>query len=489
MEGRVAEASLIGIDVGTGAVKAILMGLDGRVLDTFVRPYPTARPKPGHAEQNPADWMQGVGAALDRFVRSHDLRGLLGIGLCSQVNTHVFIDQAGEPLWPAMLWQDVRCSDDAAALDARITDEQKGAWFGGPMPIDASHALARMTHVGRTYPGAFARTLHVLLPKDYCALKLTGSVATDPISSVGLVDQKLRYIEDLIALVPGARERLAPLSNFSHCTGHVRNGFPCAGTPVFVGIMDAWAGMFGLGVVRDGNAMYASGTSEVLGMISPDQLATPGVIVFPFHEGIRLHAAPTQSGGASLSWLSTLLGRDADDLSRIVAGTPPSTSAPLFLPHLQGERAPLWDTKSRGVLARIDTVTGPGELSRAVMEGVAFSARLAFEAVEQSAGMVAASLNIGGGGARSDTWCQIRADALKKPLRRVAVLDAAALGAAIIAGVGSGAMPSLEAAIDRLVSFERTFEPRQEFRGYYDAKFGKYQELYADLKSFNEGYG
>jgi xylulokinase len=122
------------------------------------------------------------------------------------------------------------------------------------------------------------------------------------------------------------------------------------------------------------------------------------------------------------------------------------------------------------------------------MEGVALSARLAFEAAEQSAGVVADSLKIGGGGARSDDWCQIRADALGKPLRRVAALDAGTLGAAVIAGVGSGAMPSLETAIDRLVSFERTFEPNDEARGYYDAKFGKYQELYADLKGFNGGY-
>ena len=483
-----AEATLIGIDIGTGAVKAVLMDLDGKVLDTFARPYPTARPKPGHVEQNPADWMLGVSAALDGFARVHDLSGLLGIGLCSQVNTHVFVNDAGEPLLPAMVWQDVRCGDDAAALDTRIADEQKTAWFGGPMPIDASHALARMAHVARLHPDLYARTRHVLLPKDYCALKLTGDVATDPISSVGLVDQELRYIEELIALVPGAREKLAPLSNFSDRVGRVRTGLSCRGTPVFVGIMDAWAGMLGIGVARQGDAMYLSGTSEVLGIVSENVIATPGVIVFPSYEGIRLHAAPTQSGGASLAWLSALLGRDADELSGLVAATSRSDSVPLFLPHLQGERAPLWDTKSRGIFARVDAVTGPGELSRAVMEGVAFSARLAFEAVERSAGFIAGRLNIGGGGARSDVWCQIRADALGKPLRRVAALDAGTLGAAIIAGVGSGAMPSLEAAIDQLVSFERTFEPSNEARGYYDAKFGKYQELYADLKGFNQGY-
>lgn len=483
-----AEASLIGIDIGTGAVKAILMDLDGNVLETFARPYPTARPKPGHVEQDPRDWMEGVLAALDGFAKAHDLSSLAGIGLCSQVNTHVFVDTDDEPLLPAIVWQDVRCGEDAAALDARIAPDQKTAWFGGPMPIDASHALARMAHVARVHPELYARTRHVLLPKDFCALKLTGVVATDPISSVGLVGTDLRYLDDLIALVPGAREKLAPLHDFTHCVGRVRAGLPCAGAPVFVGAMDAWAGMFGIGVTRDGDAMYLSGTSEVLGVVSQQHVPVPGVIVFPPYKNIRLHAAPTQSGGASLGWLSTLLGRDADDISSLVAATPSSDSVPLFLPHLQGERAPLWDIRSRGVFARMDAATGPGELCRATMEGVAFSARLALEAAESSAGATADRVNLGGGGARSDVWCQIRADALGKALRRVSVLDAGTLGAAVIAGVGSGAMRSFEAAADRLVSFERTFEPARSTRDYYDTKFAKYRELYADLKSFNESY-
>jgi xylulokinase len=149
---------LIGIDVGTGAIKAVLMDVDGKALETFARPYPTARPRPGHVEQDPRDWMAGVRDALETFAGAHDLSGLLGIGLCSQVNTHVFIDANSEPLLPAFVWQDGRCSDDAAALDDRITLAQKLVWFGGPMPIDASHALSRMAHVARLHPDLYART-------------------------------------------------------------------------------------------------------------------------------------------------------------------------------------------------------------------------------------------------------------------------------------------------------------------------------------------
>ncbi|MCB1495859.1 MAG: hypothetical protein KDJ86_08755 [Bauldia sp.] len=481
-------ATLIGIDVGTGAVKAILMDLDGNPLGVFSRPYPTARPRPGHVEQDPADWMGSVLAALDEFGRTTDLGGLVGIGLSSQVNTHVFVDESGEPLLPAIVWQDGRCGEDAAALDARITPEEKTAWFGGPMPIDASHALSRIAHVARVHPDLYARTRHVLLPKDYCAMKLTGGVAADPIAAVGLVDSELRYVEGLLDLVPGAKDRLPPLHDFTDAVGTVRDGLPCAGIPVFVGAMDAWSGMFGIGVIRDRDAMYLSGTSEVLGVLSSRRAPTPGVIVFPPYKRITLHVAPTQSGGASLAWVAGLLGRSVEELSPLAAATAPSAAVPLFLPHLQGERAPLWDIDSRGVFARLVTGTGAGELSRSVMEGVAFSARLAFEATERSAGETVDTVNIGGGGARSDIWCQIRADAFGKTIRRVHVLDAGALGAAVIAGLGAGAMPSLEAAVDRLVTFERDFEPDGAMRGYYDDKFGRYQELYADLKPFNASY-
>lgn len=479
---------LIGIDIGTGAVKAVLAGLDGETIATFAQAYPTARPRPGHVEQNPDDWTELVIAALAGFAAAHDLGGVIGIGLTSQVNTHVFVGADGAPLLPAFVWQDSRAASDAAALDARVTPEEKAAWFGGPMPIDASHALARMAHVARVHPSVFEKTRHVLLPKDYVALRLTGEVAADPISAVGLVDASFAYVEGLIARVPGAREKLPPLMPITHRVGTVRSGFPCAGVPVTIGTMDAWASMFGVGVTRNGEAMYLSGTSEVLGVLSDRHDPTAGVIVFPPWQEITFHAAPTQSGGASLGWLSELLGRDVEAISALVADAPLSESVPLFLPHLEGERAPLWDATSRGVFARIDTSAGPGAFARAVMEGVALSARLALEACERSAAYLPEIVNHGGGGARSDVWCRIRADALGKPLRRARHLDSGTLGAAMIAGLGAGAFASLGEAADRLVSFGPVFEPDPANRGYYDARFEKYQQLYRDLKPFNAGY-
>jgi xylulokinase len=484
----VAQATLIGIDVGTTATKAVLIDETGRRIAAEVRPHPMARPAEGHAEQDPRDWTDSVLAALTSFAAAHDLTGLKGIGLCSQVNTHVFVDADGKPLMPAITWQDTRSATDAAALDARVTAAQKLAWFGGPMPIDASHALSRMAHVQRVHPDVYERTRHVLLPKDYVALHLTGVIASDPISAVGLVDWA-GYVAPLLHLISGAADRLPPLQGITQVVGAVRSGLPCAGVPVVSGTMDAWAGMFGVGVADDGEAMYQCGTSEIPGIVSSSVTPTPGVILFPPYEGIVMHAAPTQSGGATLAWLGAMLRLSPDEMSAMAGTVEPSPVVPLFLPHLQGERAPIWDSQTRGVFARLESRAGAPEMVRAVMEGVALSVRWAFEALEQSAGVAPDIVNIGGGGASSDVWCQIRADALGKPLKRAASPEIAALGAAMLAGVGAGVMPSIAAAAKTLVQFDRVFEPNVALRGYYDEKFASYRELYEALIPFNRRYG
>jgi xylulokinase len=252
--------------------------------------------------------------------------------------------------------------------------------------------------------------------------------------------------------------------------------------------MDAWAGMFGSGVFDDGDAMYQSGTSEVLGIVSSTVNPAPGVVVFPTYAGIVLHAAPTQSGGAALQWLSGLLDVTSAQLSVLAAQSEPGEDVPLFLPHLQGERAPIWDAASRGAFARIDSRAGVPEMARSVMEGVAFSARWAFETLQKSSGLTVSLANISGGGSRSDTWCQIRADALGFALQRTAVPEAAALGAAMLAGLGSGTVSSMREAVRRLVRFDRTFEPHAASQTYYNDKFGHFQALYEALRTINARY-
>ncbi|MBI1416585.1 MAG: carbohydrate kinase [Limimaricola sp.] len=477
------DPTLIGIDIGTTAVKAVLLGRDGQRRAAFSRPYPTRRPAEGRVEQDAGDWARLAREALALFAAHPDRGEVAGIGLTAQVGTHVFVGADLAPLAPAMVWQDTRAAAAGAALDARIAPADKLAWLGAPIPVDASHPLARMAWMATAAPGTWARTAVVMQPKDYVAASLTGQVAADPLSAIGMAGTDLRYAGALIALVPGAAERLPPLVDPLAEVGRIAPGLPLAGTPVFTGTMDAWVSMLGLGVAAEGSAMYLSGTSEVMGIVSATRLPEPGVVTFPGWAGITLHAGPTQAGGAALVWVARLTGQDVGAAASGAAM--PEATSPLFLPHLQGERAPLWDASARGTFAGLTLGDGAPEVTGAVLEGVAFAARLSFEALTRSAGLRPGLLRAGGGGMASDRWCKIRADAFGLPLQRMTGTDPGAVGAAVMAGAGSGLMADLVQAAALLATPEQLFTPDAGASARADRRFALWQELYAQIRPIN----
>ncbi|MEL7215125.1 MAG: FGGY family carbohydrate kinase [Pseudomonadota bacterium] len=469
----------LGIDVGTTSVKAGVMDEAGHRVASFGESYPTQRRAGQIVEQDPEEWLRLIHRALDAFAGYQ----IAAIGLTSQVNTHVFVDAQGAALHPAIVWQDGRAQAEAERLDASVTPEQKQRWWGAPMPIDASHACARMAWMANTQPDVWARTRWVMLPKDYCLFHLTGEAVTDPISNIGLVDTALRYVPEVLALVDGAADRVAPLAPVTRQIGHVRSG-PFAGVPVVCGAMDAWAGLVGAGGAREGSTVYLSGTSEILGISSQTVVPTPGAIVFSECEGIRLHAAPTQSGGDAKAWFAATQGLTLDAMAELVAAHPRSAATPLFLPQLQGERAPLWDADLRAAFLGVSRQTTQADLARAVYEGVAFSARMALETLNASAGLKSDSIACGGGGFRSEAWTQTRADILGVELRVLAAKDPGVLGAATLAALSIGHYSSFGDALDALAVFETVCPPNRALRSLYDDLYGAYAEaitLNADL--------
>ena len=476
---------LIGLDVGTTSVKAGLFDAAGNQLSRFSERYTTHRGANGEVTQNPADWMALVGKALHSVSCELPKGAITAVGLTSQVNTHVFVDHNLQPLLPAFTWQDTRCAGIASELDARVSVADKIAWWGAPLPIDASHVLARMEYVKRLHPDVWAKTSHVLAPKDYCIAKLSGEIVTDPMTAFGVIDSQLQMIEPLVALVDGARRRLPRIAGFTKSAGKIREGLPCAGMPMVVGAMDAWAGFLGAGANQDGDAVYLSGTSEILGLVSKTKVPTPGVIAFPECAGLVIHAGPTQSGAASLDWASRLFNRPVVELLLLVAALAPETPAPAFLPHLDGERAPVWDTQSRGAFAGAMANMGAAEFTLGVLEGVAYSVRLLMQSLQNSAAMRPEALLHAGGGASADIWCQIRADVLGMPVKRLRNLDAGVAGAAMLAGVGVGLFGSIEGAANKFTQIDHIFEPRAHLIQRHDFGFDRYQMLYQQLKPFN----
>jgi xylulokinase len=471
-------AMLIGIDVGTSAVKAALFDMNGNVIRSFSERYPTIRPAPGHVEQDPRDWTRLVYRALAEL-EERDQVG--AVGICSQVNTHVFADDKGEALLSALSWQDTRCAIDAMAIDEKVTADDKIRWWGAPLPVDASHILARMAFIARSAPDLWARTSLVLAPKDYCIFHLTGEAVADPMTSFGILDQRLALIDPLMDLVPGAALRLPRMSGFTSPAGRIRPGLPCAGVPVVTGTMDAWSGLLGAGVSEDGEGVYLSGTSEILGILSHKRHPTAGVISFAECEGIVLHAGPTQSGGASVEWLARLISKSITEVFDLACKAD-IRHVPLFMPHLDGERAPLWDASARGSFTGLTSATGAAELSLAVLEGVAYSARLVFDSLARSAGREADVIHHAGGGATSDLWCQVRSDVLGRPLRRTVMRDAGVLGAALMAGVGTGRYSTLQEATRHFVQFDSEFTSRAENGPRHGERYEAYGQTYEQLR-------
>lgn len=463
------KARFIGIDIGTTSVKAAVIDETGQVISQFSKGYATQRRGGGIVEQSPDDWVQLVAEACAAM----DLEGVIAVGLTSQVNTHVFTAAEGRALLPAIVWQDGRAQSVAAALDAQVSEADKLKWWGAPMPIDASHACARMMWVAQNEPDIWDQTRWVLLPKDYVALHLTGRAVTDAVSSVGLVDTDLTYVTDVLDLVPGARDRVAPLIGVMDTVGTIKEG-PLAGVPLICGTMDAWTGLVGTGGAQEGSSVYLSGTSEIMGISSQKVVPTPGAIVFPDYDGIRLHAAPTQSGGDAKMWFAQSHGLTLEEMTTLVGNTPQGNATPLFLPQLQGERAPLWDADLRAAFLGVSRATSQGDFARAVYEGVAMAARMGLETLQASAAVKSDVILCGGGGFKSDPWNQIRANTLGAELRVLAAGEPGVLGAAMIASVGSGHFAQITDALGALAVYDRTFVPDKTERARLDNLYGIY---------------
>jgi len=478
------DALLAGFDVGTTNAKGALFDLSGEQVAAADSGYEIAWPRPGWVEQDPEDWWRAVLAVLGRLGAEADLGRVAAIGVCSQVNTHVALDAAGRPVAPAITWQDMRCAEVARELDEQLSDADRLQVFGRSDSLYASHLAARAAWLRRTRPDEWARTRWLVSPKDFVNLRLTGELATDVISPVDAVGTDGGYAPRLLELVPGLADVLPPLRPFSHVLGPVtalESGLPPTCRAV-VATMDAWGNLYGSGVTRAGQAMEVAGTSEIIAALSERAVPTVGIVTFIPVDGLRLHAGPTQAGADALRWAAQATGLSVPAALEEAARAAPGAGGLIFLPYLNGERAPIWDATAQGTLFGLQAGQGRPELLRSVLEGVAHSARHVLEQVEVAAGLRVASLRSSGGGSRSDLWCQIKADVLGRPVERLAVVETGVLGAALLAGVGAGLLPDLATAAEAMVHGERTFEPDPRRCERYTELYAVYRELYPALK-------
>jgi len=477
-----ADPVYLGIDVGSTATKGTVFDGTGTPLGSGSAGYPVHRPSPDRAEQSAQDWITAVDEVVRQIAGQVDLGSVRSIGITSQVDTHVLVDEDLDPLLPAILWQDVRTAGRADELNAALGSDGRRAGWGDDRPLDASNPVVRALWLAEHEPLAWERSRWLLLPKDLVNARLTGSPGADPLGSFKVVGADARYVPG-VAHAPGLADRLPALLAPEDRVGSTTrdwSGIP-AGTTVANGTMDAFGNVLGSGLSVPGDAMLVIGTSVIVGAVGVGGTSGPGVVEFAPYRGRQVHAGPTQSGGDSLRWWAAATGHPVEDVLAAAATAPPGAGGVVFAPHLLGERAPLWDGDVRAWFTGLHAGAGFAELSRAVLEGVACSARELLEAVEVAAGCPLGRIVVSGGGARSSLWCQVMADVLGRPVQVSLERDTAVVGAATLAAAAhTGSDPWVQGTA--LARDARAHTPDPATRARHDALFELYRATYDALR-------
>ena len=494
----------IGIDIGTSGTKTALFDEGGVLLASYTGEYPMRQPCNGYAEQDPADWWHAVVNGLRAVLGKSGISAadVGGIGLSGQMHSMVMLDENDRVLRPAILWCDQRTAAECAEITALVGAERL-------MAITMSPALTGFTAskilwVRNNEPQVYGKCRRVLLAKDYIRYMLTGELATDVSDASGtqLLDIAARdWSAEVLSKLGIDRAWLPRVVESLEITGALSataaelTGL-CKGTPVVGGAGDNAAAAVGTGVVRDGTAFTTIGTSGVVfahtSVLSPDPKgrfhtfcsAVPGA----WHVmGVTL------SAGLSLKWFrdnfctseleaAEQMGIDPYILmDRAAAEIPIGSDRLLYLPYLMGERTPLLDPYARGMFFGLSAMHSRAHLLRAVMEGVTFSLRDCLSLFKQQ-GIRPVSMMACGGGGSSPLWRQMLADVFGCSVRTAKSAEGGALGAAILAGVGTGAYASVEQGCDALIRMKAEQAPIAENVQAYQPYYELYSGLYAKVK-------
>lgn len=458
---RAATPAVLGLDLGTSEAKAVLVGLDGVLLGLGRAGYPTATGPDGRAEQDPRAWWAAIGTAVRSLAAALVGAEVLAISCVGQGPTLAVLDAAGEPVRPAVTWLDRRPGNGGFGL------------------------LPRMAWLASVEPGAVADARWLLSAWDAAGLWLSGEAAWtvqahETVPSAGELDAAGVPAASLAAAVPfGTR-----LGGLRPDAARVL-GLP-AGTPVVAGVNDGTASMLGAGLLAAGDAVDTGGTSGGLGIYADRQVTVPGLFAAPAPLPRRWVVGGAMAAlGASVDWLRgpVLGGRwSLDELLAEAGRVAPGADGLVFLPYLAGERAPVFDDDARGAFFGLTLGHAAPHLARAALEGAAFAMR-SVAAPLAAAGAPIRELRLTGRPTLDDTWAQIKADVLGVPVAIPSVGETAAVGAAILAATGVGAVPSLEGGVAAMTAVARRLEPDPANRLVYDTAFDTFQALYPALRA------
>jgi xylulokinase len=492
----------IGIDVSTTATKALLCDERGTVVAVASHEYPYDTPRPLWSEQDPSLWWDGAVHSIRAVMAEAKIgaNAVGGIGLTGQMHGLVLLDEHDRVLRPSILWNDQRTAAECDEIREKVGFERL-------IQITGNNALTGFTApkilwVRRHEPDVFAKARHVLLPKDYVRLRLTGVHAMDVADGAGTILMDLRsrsWSDEVLGALGIPRAWMPPLFEGPAVTGQLTSEAAAAtglraGIPVVAGGGDQAAGAVGVGAVREGIVALTLGTSGVVFATTNAPAIEPQGRLHAFCHAVpgRWHLMGVMlSAAGSLRWYRDTIapGMPYPELLAPAADVAPGCDGLTFLPYLTGERTPHPDPLARGAFVGLTVRHTRAHLTRAVLEGVAFGLCDGFDLMRGAGLSAITQVRVSGGGARSQLWQQILADVLGAELVTVNTTEGAAYGAALLAGVGTGAWPSVDAACDASVRITGHVAPSAAAVAAYAEYHGRYQQLYPTLKPYGDALG
>jgi xylulokinase len=486
----------VGIDVSTTGAKALLVDETGTVKASATTALTLSTPKPLWSEQDPHEWWAGTAKSVRQCLAEAGATGadVSAVGLTGQMHGLVLLDADGRVLRPAILWNDQRTGAECEEIRSRMGGRKRLVQVSGNDALTGFTA-PKILWVRNHEPAVYAKARLVLLPKDYVRLRLTGAAAMDKADGSGtlLFDLAARgWSREILDKLEIPASWLPPTFEGPEATGRItaeaaRETGLREGTPVAAGGGDQAAGAVGAGAVRPGVVALTLGTSGVVFASTEKPLVEPEGRLHAFCHAVpgRWHfMGVTLAAAGSLQWYRDTLAPDesfaalVEEAESVAAGA----EGLLFLPYLSGERTPYPDPLARGAFVGLTVRHRRAHLTRAVLEGVAFSMRDCFSLLQGAGLGEVAQVRVAGGGAKSPLWRRICASVLRAELVTVTSTEGAAYGAALLAGVGAGAWPSVDAACEAAVSVTGRAAPESKWSAAYDALYPRYRELYPALK-------
>jgi len=492
--------TILSIDLGTTGLKVALVDLEGRLLAAGGGEYPILSPRPGWAEQDPELWWQALlqGCARLREAAPEAFAAVAGVGICGQMHTQVCLDAKGRILRPAICWMDQRSSAQVSAINR--DPKSKALVFRETQNLaTTTYTAPQLKWIQDNEPELWAKVQHVLVAKDFLKYRLTGAMAIDFAEASGtlLFDvARRKWSEAMFGLFDVPRRSLPEAAPSDQIIGQVspeasRLTGLRAGTPVVNGSSDNSAAALGAGMVGSGQVTLIIGTAGVITVCSDKPLPDPQDRTLCWNYCLRdrwVSLGITQTAGESLAWFKNAFssgeeGGSGDvfqQYNNAVQAVPAGCEGLVFLPYLNGERTPYWDSCARGVYFGIGLATGKGHFIRAIMEGVSFALRHCVQTVE-SLGIRVDQIQAVGGGLKSPAWLDILGRVMNRPIRTVREPDTGHIGNMLLCARALNLFDSIEEAAGRIVRYDREVH-YPEANPVYERQYRLFLQLYDDLK-------